>query len=296
VLIEIWAEKSTMDDVLLPLCQRYGVKLVTGLGYMSDTSFTRLINRVIEAEKPCRVLYISNYDPAGDGMPVAAARRIEFKVCKAHPGLDIKLTPIVLTREQVMHYQLPRTPVKDTDLRKSGWEARHGEGAAELDALEALHPGELARIVRGHILQRRDNRLPEKMHRAAFDASTATSEFIKNLIAQYRDDRADLRGRIEAVMKSYQAELQELGQRFARDIEQFKLEVESLWQAIQNDLNGFDSVDLPDVPNSELPEDTTEWLFDNARDYLMQLLAYKTHQSASSNGGGGNPTLWIFPC
>ena len=40
VLMEIWAEKSTMDDVLIPLCRRYGVNLVIGLGYMSDTSFT----------------------------------------------------------------------------------------------------------------------------------------------------------------------------------------------------------------------------------------------------------------
>ena len=36
--IEIWAEKTTMNDVLLPLCQRYGVNLITGAGEQSLTS------------------------------------------------------------------------------------------------------------------------------------------------------------------------------------------------------------------------------------------------------------------
>jgi hypothetical protein len=231
VLIEIWAEKSTMDDVLLPICQQYGVNLVTGLGFMSDTAYTHLINRIVEADKPCRVLYISDYDPAGDGMAVAAARRIEFKAYKANPRPDIKLTPIVLTQEQVIHYQLPRTPVKDTDLRKSGWEALHGEGAVELDALEALHSGNLARIVQGYIRRYRDNGLHQKMLQAAADASDVTSQFRQALVEQHRDARAELRARIEVVMENYQTELQELGQRFARDIEQFKPEVESLWQS-----------------------------------------------------------------
>jgi hypothetical protein len=287
VLIEIWAEKSTMDDILDPLCQRYAINLVTGLGFMSDVSFTRLIkNRIIAADKPCRVLYISDYDPAGAGMPIAAARRIEFKSYKATPRPDIKLTPIVLTREQVIQYQLPRMPVKDTDLRKPGWEALHGEGAVELDALEALHPGELARIVRGYIHQCRDNGLRQKMWRAAGDASDVTDQFIETLVEQHRDARADLRARIEAMMESYQTELEELGQRFARDIEQFKPEVESLWHAIQNDLEQLDSGDLPGVPDPELPKDTTEWLFDSTRDYFTQLSFYKNQ----INGEGKEPS------
>jgi hypothetical protein len=284
VLLEIWAEKSTMDDILLPLCQQYGVNLVTGLGFMSDVSFTRLINRVADADKPCRVLYISDYDPSGAGMPVAAARRIEFKAYKANPKPDIKLTPIVLTREQVAHYDPPRTPVKETDRSKSGWEARHGEGAVELDALEALYPGELARIVRGYIHQFRDNGLEQKMGLAADDASDVTDQFIEDLVEQHRAARDDLRARIEAVMESYQTELEELEQRFARDIEQFKPEVESLWHAIQNDLEGLDSGDLPDVPEPELPQDTTEWLFDSTRDYFTQISFYKNHINGEGEG------------
>jgi hypothetical protein len=52
-----------------------------------------------------------------------------------------------LTREQAQQFNLPRIPIKESDLRRKGFEERNGEGAVELDALEALHPGELASLV-----------------------------------------------------------------------------------------------------------------------------------------------------
>jgi hypothetical protein len=38
------------------------------------------------------------------------------------------------------HYRLPRIPVNETDLRRLGFEQAYGQGAVELDALEALVP------------------------------------------------------------------------------------------------------------------------------------------------------------
>jgi hypothetical protein len=52
-----------------------------------------------------------------------------------------------LTADQCKQYHLPRTPIKDSERRAGVFEARHGAGATELDALEALHPGELRKIV-----------------------------------------------------------------------------------------------------------------------------------------------------
>ena len=280
ILLEIWVEKSTMDDVLLPLCEQYGVNLVTGLGFMSDPSAAILIDRIEKAGKPARILYISDYDPAGEGIPIAVARRIEFKLRKASSDLDIKLTPLALTREQVDHYGLPGIPIKDDDKRKEGWEARHGkESAVELDALEAKFPGELARIVREHVRQYRDNRLREKMWDAQTEADDRTEQAIEAIIAQYEAGQAELRGRIEAVMESYQGELKELADRFAEDMAQFKPEVESLQQATLKSLDEIDDSELPEVPEPELGEDDTAWLFDSSRDYFEQLAFYKKHRT-----------------
>ena len=170
--LELWIEKSTMDDVLEPLCRRYGVDLVTGIGFQSITSvITMLRQRVSAHSKPTRIFYISDFDPAGEKMPVATARQIEYWIHEYAPDIGAKLTVLVLTKEQVIHYQLPRIPIKESDLRKKGFEDRHGEGACELDALEALHPGELARIVRHAVKPYFDEDLWERLQEADGEAS-----------------------------------------------------------------------------------------------------------------------------
>lgn len=140
--VEAWCEKSTMDGYLLPVCEEHGVNYVTGIGELSITSVVNLLNRVRALGKPCKILYLSDHDPAGTGMPVSVARKIEFLTESAPEFAEISLHPLLLTGEQVRSYNLPRTPIKDTELRKKSWEQINSEGAVELDALEALHPGE----------------------------------------------------------------------------------------------------------------------------------------------------------
>jgi hypothetical protein len=106
--LEVWIEKSTMNDVLVPICRRLGINLVTGVGFQSITGVVQLLRRLndLPDDRPTRIGYISDFDPAGDCMPVAVAREIEFYIHKFAPGRDIKLTPIALTREQVVQYNL----------------------------------------------------------------------------------------------------------------------------------------------------------------------------------------------
>src|SRR5262249_50240880 len=121
---------------------------IPGVGELSLTRVHEHVQRVIRHRRKTRIIYISDFDPAGNDMPVSIARKIEFLLRKNKlDDLDIRLDPLLLTREQVEHYRLPRIPIKDIDARKASFEKRFGEGAVELDALEALHPGELARLV-----------------------------------------------------------------------------------------------------------------------------------------------------
>lgn len=150
--IEIWCEKSTMNDVLEPICRRYGINLVTSLGELSVTAVHLLIRRIGEIEKPVRIFYISDFDPAGECMPVSVARKIEYFIRLESLEEQVKLKQILLTAEQCRQYKLPRTPIKEKEKRKLGFEYRHGTGATELDALEALHKGEMARIIKEVVL------------------------------------------------------------------------------------------------------------------------------------------------
>jgi hypothetical protein len=54
--VEIWAEKATIDDVLLPLAVRYKVNIQTGVGEVSATRCRDLVNRVEAHERPVRIL------------------------------------------------------------------------------------------------------------------------------------------------------------------------------------------------------------------------------------------------
>ena len=145
--LEIWAEKSTQNDIILPIAGNYKANVVTGLGELSITAVNQLIHRIQQADKPVRIFYISDFDPAGETMPISVARKIEYFAHNTNLK-DIKLNPLMLTKEQCREYQLPRTPIKESDKRKPGFEERHGSGATELDALEALHPGEMGGIFR----------------------------------------------------------------------------------------------------------------------------------------------------
>jgi hypothetical protein len=92
---EIWCEKSTVNEILMPLGRQYGVNISTFVGELTATACRALVERARVSERPVRITYVSDFDPAGISMPVAAARKIEFFAMKA--GLDIQLDPVVLT-------------------------------------------------------------------------------------------------------------------------------------------------------------------------------------------------------
>lgn len=96
-------------------------------------------------------VYLSDFDPGGRSMPKAVARKVEFTIAKFDLDVDLQLIPLALTPDQCREYRLPRTPIKDSERRKDKFEQTFGVGATELDALEALHPGELARLLRAEL-------------------------------------------------------------------------------------------------------------------------------------------------
>jgi len=149
--VEVWIEKSTQNDWLVPLCRRRKVNLVVGIGESSEILSRHLAERAQETGRPARIIYMSDFDPAGRSMPVSVARKLEFYIGKFDFDVDVTLNPLVLIEEQCQHYRLPRTPIKETENRRDKFEEKFGAGATELDALEALHPGEMAKLLEQEI-------------------------------------------------------------------------------------------------------------------------------------------------
>jgi hypothetical protein len=110
-------------------------------------------------EVDTETLHVPSEEPARGAQPVTTSALKESRGDRSQietfaPGANVKLDPLVLTPRQVSEYGLPRTPIKESDRRKAGFEAVHGEGAVELDALEALYPGQLSHIVEEAIVPR----------------------------------------------------------------------------------------------------------------------------------------------
>lgn len=277
--LEIWAEKSTMDDILAPLCRRYHAVLSTALGFQSITRVINFLQRVQRSQKPTRVFYLSDFDPAGDQMPVAVARQIEFWASQYVPEAEIKLTPLLLTRTQVHAYRLPRIPIKESDRRKGQFEDRYGEGAVELDALEALYPGVLATLIEAALLPYHDADLARRYQSHGRAAEWAVRQAWVDHTALLRADVAALQAEVETVLAPYQAVLDGVRAQMEAALAPFEDRLSALRLALETAQATF-APPLPDCPEGEAdPGAEAGWLFDATRSYLDQLAHYKARKA-----------------
>jgi hypothetical protein len=269
-IVEVWIEKSTQNDWLVPLCERRGVNLQIGVGERSETRCRELALRSAKYAVPVRVIYISDFDPGGRSMPKAVARKVEFTLMKLGLEAGLKLIPLALTEEQCRHYRLPRTPIKKSERRKGKFEERYGEGATELDALEALHPGELARLLEAEINNFLDAGLASRVRRA------------------YHDQMLPLNVIELKVRTAHLEEIEKIEERFERiesELDELKDEASDLWRTMADEMEEK----LPDLSDVEIPrseasgETDSLVLFDSERDYFTQMDFYNAWKDGDEN-------------
>ncbi len=277
--LELWVEKSTMNPVLEPVCRQYGMVLVEGVGFQSITSAIQLLQRA--NGRPVRVFYVSDFDPAGQSMARAVARQVEFNIPRYAPDIDIRIEQIALTREQVEEFDLPRIPIKESDRRRENFETENGAGAVELDALEALHPGSLAKIAREAAERYYDDTLHWRLNDTAQETQSAlhaewyerTGLYAEELEAMGRDvrDRA----------LAYKDELQALADRWNAEMAPYHARLEQVWDGILDAAEDMDT-HIPDRPEGRIVEEDDNVLFDSNRDYMTQLQYYKKGKISST--------------
>jgi len=266
--VEMWCEKSTQDDILRPLAVDYGAALQYGLGELSITLAIEALRRFEKSNKPVRIFYISDFDPSGRNMPRSMAVKLQKYNVKLGLHLDIKLFPLILTPEQVKAYNLPRTPIKDTDKRKDTFELRFGVGATELDALEALYPGELRSILVQELNRYYDHDLKDAVYQYEHELDTRLEAL-----------SADVRIPYEAIIGTFKNEWQAIRARYEQEIASHLQQRRSVWQAIHADLQqAIPQLESEDVPQADHADESEGALFDSSRDYLTQNAIYQAHK------------------
>jgi hypothetical protein len=134
------------------------------------------------------------------------------------------------------------------------------EGATE-DALEALHPGELARLLEAEIDNFLDADLERRVRRARYAETLPLDVIEEKVKAAHADEIEEMREGYEHIMS---------------ELDDWKERAGALWQKITEELE--DKLpDLSDVeiPRSEAPGETDTFvLYDSERDYCTQMDFY----------------------
>ena len=233
---EVWCEKQSMGSVIEPQCRKYEATYQPLVGQSSVEKVNLAATRAIEAAKAgkkVRIFYIADFDRYGWSMVSAVARKIEFFLKQEDADVDIKLTRLGLNEEHINKWKLPYAP-------------KHGEKVVELDALEAIHPGELGKIVAKALEPYYDAEKPAVVRKE--------NERIRELVRELVE--AKLRQPLEAAFKGINiADI-------AGNLD--------LTEAIDQDF------EVPE-PGHEV-EDVGKWVLDSSRDYWEQVEAYKAYK------------------
>ena len=133
----IFGEKSSLEDVLLPIAERYEADLYLPTGEISDTLIYQMAKDGAEDGRPMVVFTASDCDPAGRQMPVSIARKLQACRDLFFGELQFELVPVGLTPEQVrtIRPKLSEKPLKKKEKRRDRWKKAFGIGQTEIDVL-----------------------------------------------------------------------------------------------------------------------------------------------------------------
>lgn len=234
---EVWCEKNSMGFVIEPQCRKFGACYQPLIGQSSiekvAQSYKRALNSA-RAGKMVRIFYISDWDRYGWSMVSAVARKLEFFA--RQDDLNIKVSRLGLNDDQIDKYDLPKAP-------------KLGEAVVELDALEAIHPGELGKIVAGAL-------------KPYYDEESIKLVQAENVRMRNRAEKLTL----------------ELEEKLAEIFEETKQRASEL----AADINLSEVIDPEFVapePNHIIDESGTSWVYDSELDYWDQFDRYMAYKS-----------------
>jgi len=239
-------EKSSLGDVLEPIARHIGAELLLPTGEISATMLAEMAARADADGRPCAVLYFSDFDPSGWQMPVSVARKLQGLRDLKYPDLDVQVHAVALTREHVREFNLPSTPLKETEKRAVRWREVWGVEQTEIDALAALRPDVLRQLAVEAVTPFYDDTLDDR---------TADAE------QSWQDDAAD----ILAAHPAYNRVSTEIEKARTRAL----AAVAKLHEAQQRALDLLSDLDPPpiELPEAAIITDAPEPLFSTDDDF-----------------------------
>jgi hypothetical protein len=153
--------------VLRPIAEMVNGELLLPTGEATDTMIAEMAERAAADGRPAVVLYFSDFDPSGWQMPLSVSRKLQALRTLLYPELSIEVHRVALTLDQVRQFELPSTPLKQTEKRASHWREVMQHEQTEIDALAALRPADLQEIALDAVAPFYDFTLAERCRTAS---------------------------------------------------------------------------------------------------------------------------------
>lgn len=172
VYAEIFIEKKALQMMFEGTARENEIALGAVKGYPSLTFLYEAAQRFKEMNrrgKECVILYFGDYDPSGEDIP----RSIEENINRM--GGNVEVRRFALFEHQVIEWNLPPAPTKDTDSRTANWD---GLGQVELDAVDRDVLQELCQTAI-------DSVFDEDLHNDLMEEETEEQERFENELKDY---------------------------------------------------------------------------------------------------------------
>ena len=207
------------------------------------------------------VLVFADCDPAGYQMAVSIGHKLRAFKEAFHPSLRFQVHAPALTVEQVRRFDLPSTPLKETESRASGWRESYGVEQTEIDALATLSPELLREIVEEACSPYYDATLRRAHDRGQGRMAGAGARALDEQIDP--ELLADIRARAETALENLKEQLDAL-----EGVGDLDLDIEP-----------------PELPEADPPEDGPDPLVSSDMPLVEAIEALRDRKNYSNGGG-----------
>jgi hypothetical protein len=151
VRVEIWIEKDALSGVIFPtVVEEWGLQLFVARGFSSVTYLQNAAEFIIDDGRKTFVYILGDFDPSG----LCAAEKVATELPSRATGVDVEVTHLAVTHDQIEAWNLPTREVKRSDSRAPKFISKYGEISVELDAIP---PKQLRSMVGDAIAQHADH-------------------------------------------------------------------------------------------------------------------------------------------
>ncbi|MBR1149072.1 hypothetical protein [Bradyrhizobium sp. JYMT SZCCT0428] len=165
--VEVWLEKDALAGVISPVTYLYDVPLMVARGYASLSFLHGAAEYIGSLDVPTYIYHFGDFDPSG----VNAGEKIEQTLREMAPDAEIHFERVAVTPAQIMNWNLPTRPTKQSDTRSKNF----GDISVELDAIP---PDRLRTLVQSAI----ERHLPQRQFEILKAAKASERDIIKRLV------------------------------------------------------------------------------------------------------------------